>query len=124
MRLFFKLIGINCNGKVCSAEREHLMFTIPKFDSNKRSQCSLIEMRQERKIQQQFPYLKILYALMRNWVLENKMKENSYSNFKDIFKMWLQNNLHGITEGQKIWPPFLLLKSPALSNQRVHEGLL
>lgn len=85
MRLFFKLIGINCNGKVCSAEGEHLMFTIPKFNSNKRSQWSLIEMQQEKK--------RPTISLFKNTICfdveldsENRMKESSYSNFKDVFK--------------------------------------
>lgn len=48
MRLFFKLIGINCNRKVCSAESKHPMFTVLRFDSNKRSQCDLTEMQQQK----------------------------------------------------------------------------
>lgn len=36
MRLFFKLIGRNCNGKVGCAEREHPMFAVLRFDSNKK----------------------------------------------------------------------------------------
>lgn len=47
MGLFFKLIGINSNGKVGRAEREHPMFAVLRFDSNKRSQCALIEMQQQ-----------------------------------------------------------------------------
>lgn len=47
MRLFCKLIGINCNGKVGCAEREHPMFAVLRFDSNKRSQCGLMEMQQQ-----------------------------------------------------------------------------
>lgn len=36
MRLFFKLIERNCNGKVGCAEREHPMFAVLRFDSNKK----------------------------------------------------------------------------------------
>lgn len=62
LKSWLESMVVHYNGKVYSAEKEHMTLSILKFNSNNRSQYSL--KKYSNGNQQQFLYLKILSALI------------------------------------------------------------